>query len=251
MTTPKTVVKALRLLRLVAEQPGLTLAELSRAGDVPAPTAYRLLRALQDEDLLRLDPSRRYHLGAGCLLLGSQFLEGIDLRAEARSLLEGLVDETGETAHLGIPDGVDVLYVDKVDTRHPVRMYSRIGARSPMYSTAMGKALLAAADSELVERVIEKGLPRRTANTITDPHRFRTELERVRERGYAIDDIENEEGIRCVGAAILAGDDKPVGAISVSGPASRMTDQRLGEIANAVVHATRAVAERIGYEQGG
>lgn len=243
----KTVVKALTLLRLVANRPGLTLRELSRAAGVPPATAHRLLQGLQDQGLLRVDFDRRYRLGAECLALGSRFLEGIDLRTEARPYLERLVEATGETAHLGVVDGLDVLYLDKADTRHTVRMHSRIGARFPLYSTAMGKAMLAFGDPALVQKVIDQGLARRTANTITDPHRFRSELDRSHERGYAVDDIENEDGIRCVAAAVRADERHVVGAISVSGPASRMTDDRLDEIAESVTDATRQVAEHLGY----
>lgn len=250
MATPKTVGKALSLLNLVADRPGLTLSELSREAEVPAPTAHRLLRTLEDHGLLRHDSTNRYRLGSHCLALGSRFLEGVDLRTEAHPRLMWLVEVTGETAHLGVPDGIEVLYVDKVETRHPVRMYSRIGARSPMHSTAMGKAMLAFGEPELVQRVIESGLPRRTPETITDPARFREELERTRERGYAIDDIENEDGIRCVGAPILADQTQPVGAVSVSGPASRMTDQTLSQIGGAVVQAASAVSSGLGYRGG-
>jgi DNA-binding IclR family transcriptional regulator len=250
VSTPKTVGKALALLNLVADRPGLTLSELSREAELPPPTAHRLLRTLEVHGLLRQDPTNRYRLGSHCLSLGSRFLEGVDLRSEAHPRLTWLMEVTGETAHVGVPDGVEVVYVDKVETRHPVRMFSRIGARSPMHSTAMGKAILAFGEPELVQRVIDAGLPRRTPNTITERRRFRTELKRTRERGYAIDDIENEEGIRCVGAPILAEQVHPVGAISVAGPASRITGQRLTEIANAVVEAAAAVCDRLGQRRG-
>lgn len=251
VSTPKSVGKALALLNLVADRPELTLSELSREAELPPPTAHRLLRTLEDHGLLRQDTTNRYRLGSHCLSLGSRFLEGIELRSEAHPCLTWLVEVTGETAHVGVPDGVEVVYVDKVETRHPIRMYSRIGARSPMHSTAMGKAMLAFGDPELVQRVIDAGLPRRTPNTITDPRRFRTELNKTRERGFAIDDIENEEGIRCVGAPILAEKMHPVGAVSVSGPASRVTGQRLSAIARSVVEAGAAVSDRLGYRRGG
>jgi DNA-binding IclR family transcriptional regulator len=250
VSVPTTVVKALNLLNFVADRPGLTLTEISRAAHLPAPTVHRLLRSLCAEGLVRLDCEHRYHLGSHCLALGSRFLESIDLRGEAQPHLEQLVERTGETAHLGVPEGTDVLYLAKVDTHHPVRMYSRIGARSPMHSTAMGKAILAFGDGRLVERVIDHGLVRRTPNTITDPDRFRSELDRTRARGYAIDDIENEDGIRCVGAPVLTDERHPVGAISASGPASRMTDHLLGDIAVAVMEVAREVAERLGYRKG-
>jgi IclR family acetate operon transcriptional repressor len=244
---PKTVAKALALLGLVADMPGRTLAELSRAADVPAPTALRLLRALQEESLVRTDNELRYWLGGRCLVLGARFLEAIDLRSEARPYLEKLVGEHDETAHLGVPEGTRVVYVDKVETGRPVRMFSRIGASIDMHSTAMGKAILAVGDERLVEQVIDRGLHRKTPNTITDPLRLRSELDRIRARGFAIDDIENEEGIRCAAAAVVAADGSPLGALSISGPAQRITDERLVEIGRSLITASGDLSATLGY----
>lgn len=248
-SAPKTVLKALSLLSLVAETPNLTLSELGRKAGVPAPTALRLLRGLQEASLVQVDEAGRYRLGVGCLVLGSTYLESFDLRTEARSELERLAEETGETVHLGVPDGTEVVYLDKVETSHSVRMYSRVGAASPMYSTGIGKAILAHADPELIEEVVEGGMPSRTSHTITDPDELGVDLERVRKRGYAIDDIENEEGIRCVAAAVLRGDGSPVAALSISGPASRITEERLASLGEAVVGVAQRLSAGLGYQR--
>lgn len=248
--TPKTVHKAIRLLREVTQQPGATLQELATAADVPTATAHRLLGALAAEDLVRTTDAHAYHLGGYCLVLGSTYLADIDLRTEARPVLEGLVAESGETAHLGVLSGTTMVYVDKVDTNHPVRMYSRVGAVSPVYCTGMGKAVLAWADGETFDRVVAAGLERRTPNTITDPERLRSELERIRDRGFSIDDIENEDGIRCAGAAIRGNDGRPLGAISIAGPASRMPEARLYEVGELVAEAARTLSAKFGYEEG-
>lgn len=236
------------MLNVVAEHPNLTLSELGRQAGVPAPTALRLLRALQEESLVQVDREGRYRLGSHCLVLGSTYLESFDLRAEARPELERLVEDTGETVHLGVPEGTEVIYVDKVETPHSVRMYSRIGAASPMHSTGIGKAILANSDEELVKEVIAAGLPRRTPNTITHPDRFRAELERVRRTGFAIDDIENEDGIRCAAAAILTADGNPLAAVSVSGPATRMTEERMPKLGEAVMDVAVRLSARLGYQ---
>jgi DNA-binding IclR family transcriptional regulator len=250
MAGPATVTKALMLLNLVADRPGLTLTEISKRTEVPTATAHRLLRTLRDQGLVRVDAGSRYHLGSHCLYLGARFLEEVDLRAEAERHLQGLVEATGETAHFGVPDGAEVVYLAKVDSPQPVRMYSRIGARVPMYCTAMGKAALAFSDSAMVDRVVEKGLVRRTANTITDRTRLEAELQKTRTRGWAVDDIENEDGIRCVAAPVLVEEHQPVGAISVSAPAERMSHQRIGEVATAVVAAAKQVAAGLGNREG-
>ena len=249
--TPKTVHKALRLLRAVTALQGSSLSELARATEVPVATAHRLLRALEEEGLVQQADDQTFRLGSYCVVLGSSYLANVDLRSEARPLLERLVAETGETAHLGILTGLEIVYVDKVETTHPVRMYSRVGALSPLHSTGMGKALLAASGDDLVGRVIAAGLKRRTANTITNPDRLRAELERVRDRGFAIDDVENEEGIRCAGAAVIGADGSPLAALSVAGPASRMPEERLFEVGQQVAATARALSERFGYDIGG
>jgi DNA-binding IclR family transcriptional regulator len=250
VTAPGTVTKAMALLNRVAERPGRTLTELAKDADLPAPTAHRLLRALLGEGLVRMDPSNRYHLGSHCLYLGTRFLDDVDLRSEAEPHLQALVDDTGETAHLGVADGVDVVYLAKVDSPHAVRMFSRIGGRMPMYCTAMGKAMLAFSDAAAVQRVIDGGLAPRTPNTITTPARLTEELARTRERGWSIDDIENEDGIRCVAAPILVDDQRPVGAISVSAPEGRLSHDRVGEVADAVRTAADRVAAALGYQGG-
>lgn len=246
---PKTVLKALSLLNLVAANPYLTLSELGRRAGVPAPTVLRLLRALQEESLVEVDRDGRYRLGVHCLVLGSTYLENFDIRAEARAELERLAEETGETVHLGVPDRTEVIYVDKVETSHSVRMYSRVGAASPMYSTGIGKAILAYAGSELLDAVIAAGIPRRTPNTITEPGRLREELKRVRDRGYSVDNIENEDGIRCAAAAVLRADGTPLAAVSVSGPDTRITQDRLPALGEAVVAVAERLSSRLGYER--
>lgn len=245
--TPKTFHKTIRLLQLVAERPGMTLAELSDHAGTPVATTHRLLRALEESELVRVGVGHTYRLGSACLKLGSAYLHDLDLRAEVHPALERLVAETGETAHLGILDGVQIVYVDKVETSHSVRMYSRVGATGPAHSTGMGKAILAWSDDSVIRRVVDAGLAVRTANTITNPERLAEELERIRVRGFSIDDIENEEGIRCVGAPIRGADGSVLGAISVAGPAARLTESKLYGFGTQVRDAAAAVSQTFGF----
>jgi DNA-binding IclR family transcriptional regulator len=249
-TGAKGLVKGLALLRATAENPaGLGLAELSRATGVPKPTALRLLGPLLDYGLLRVTPDGRYRLGPECLVLGSIARESLDLREVARDLLRGLGDRTGETIHLGVRDGVRVVYIDKVESPHSLRMASRIGAGNPLYSTGLGKAILAFSGEEVVEAVIEAGLERRTAHTITAPGELRAELGRIRERGFAVDDVENEDGIRCVAAPVFDDEGEAVASISVTGAEYRLTHEHAVAIAPEVRAAALELSRRIGYRQ--
>jgi DNA-binding IclR family transcriptional regulator len=133
-----------------------------------------------------------------------------------RDVLQRLAAQTSETVHLALADFPSIVYVDKVDSPHPVRMFSRIGNQQPAYSTSVGKAMLAHASTETVEMVISNGMPARTSQTIITADRLRKELAVIRERGYSIDDIENEEGIRCVAAPIFDQSGTSLSGISVS-----------------------------------
>jgi DNA-binding IclR family transcriptional regulator len=244
----KTLVKALRLLEAIAHRPeGLTLAEASRLADLPKPTAHRVLGPLVDAHLLRVDSAGAYRLGAQCLVLGTAFLEGLDLREEAREVMSELVERTGETCHLGVLDGTRIVYIEKVESSHAVRMYSRVGRTNPVHSTGLGKAMLAFCDEQVIEGVVSAGLRRRTARTITDAEEFRAELEGIRRRGYAVDNVENEEGIRCVAAPVRDHTGRVIAGISVAGPQYRLTLEQVSDIAVLVRKATDELSSRMGY----
>ena len=246
MAAPKTVTKALGLLELVRVNPGQRVTELAAASGVPLPTCSRLLAALTEARLIR----RRnglYELGPHCLALADSFREVFNLDHDAHVHLQHLAEITGETAHIGVLDHIDCVYVDKVDSPQSVRMYSKVGARSPLHSTGIGKALLSAAPDGLFQRVCEAGLARRTPNTITDPDRLWEELNVIRERGYAIDDVENEEGIRCVAAPVRGADDIAVAAVSVAGPDTRLSMSILPEIGLQVMSVADDLADLVGF----
>jgi DNA-binding IclR family transcriptional regulator len=248
----KTLVKALRILASVAAHPeGLTLSDLSRICRLPKPTAHRVLGVLVQGGMLRLEADGGYRLGPECLVLGTAFLENLDLRDRAREILYDLVDRTGETCHLGVLDGVRVVYIEKVESNHAIRMASRVGRTNPAYSTGMGKAMLAFSPEEHVEAVIAAGLEQRTPRTITDPGRLRSELAMIAKRGYAIDDVENEEGIRCIAAPVFNHEHAVVAGISIAGPEFRLSLGRLVEMAEDVRGAARELSRRAGWPDDG
>ncbi|WP_028924663.1 IclR family transcriptional regulator [Pseudonocardia acaciae] len=226
---------------------GSTLTELASVLELNKSTLLRLLAPLRDARLVEQDgETGRYRLGWRTAQLGQAYLERLDLRAVAQDVLHGLMADTGETAHLVIADLPDVVYVDKVDTPQPVRMYSRIGVRQPAYCTAVGKAMLAHAGEDAVRSVVERGMPPRTPNTHTTEVGLRAELTTVREHGYAVDEIENEPDIRCVGAPIFDHTGAATCAVSVSGPATRVTRERVGELGRLVLAAAADISRRLG-----
>jgi IclR family acetate operon transcriptional repressor len=242
--------RALRLLDYVAENgPGdaITLSRAAADLGLSASTVLRLAAPLIDERLLSRDPATgTFRLGDGVLRLGQQFLEGLDLRQVAAPYLRALLKIVGETCHLVIPDGLEVVYIDKVEAFSSVRMASRIGRRMPMQSTAVGKAIIAASGPELLRDVLESGLQPVTERSITEKDMFIAEIKGSRQRGYAIDDRQNEPEVRCVASVIFNHSEEVVGAISVSALSSRMSVRRVREVGPLVRRAGLQISTAMG-----
>ncbi len=193
-------------------------------------------------------------MGLKFVELGQTLLSQLDLRKEAEPFLRDLAERTKETIHLVILDRNEIVYIDKVETdRNPsgLKMASRIGLRNPAHSSAVGKMILANfSEEELQSFLREETLMRRTKNTITDPILLREHLKSVRKQGYAVDDEENEKGIRCVAAPIYNEIGKTVAAISITVPAFRVTKKTIQETLKKEVMATASkISERLGFRK--
>lgn len=223
-----------------------TLTEIATRTGLNRSTVSRLLQPLIDARLIDQEQaSGRYRLGPQTARLGQVYLEHFSVHDLAEPVLRSLVEESQETAHLGIRDGLDVVYVHKVESPLSVRTVSRIGSRQPLYSTAMGKTLLAHSDPSVMEAVMEHGMASRTEYTITDPEALADALRQVRSDGFAIDDQENECEIRCVGAPVFDHRGEVIAAISISGPATRMSVERLRLLGGRVVDAAEEISRRL------
>ncbi|MGA5699733.1 IclR family transcriptional regulator [Peterkaempfera bronchialis] len=226
---------------------GATLSELASGLSMNKSTLLRLLAPLCEVRLVEQDADTgRYRLGWRTAQLGQTYLERLDLRDTAHDVLEQLTANTGETTYLVIADLPEVVYLDKVDSLQPVRMYSRIGSRQSAHCTGVGKALLAHADADAVNAVIAHGLPQRTPRTHTTEAALRADLAVIRRRGYAVDDIENEPDIRCVAAPVFDHAGAAACAVSVSGPAGRVTAERVPELGALVAAAAEEISRRLG-----
>jgi DNA-binding IclR family transcriptional regulator len=215
-------------------------------------TAHRIAHVLESHGLLRrgLD-SNRYRLGLHLYDLGCQALDHVNIRDEARPFMTRIALEVGETVHLAVLDRAEVLYIERVEAQRSLTMGSKLGGRNPVYCTALGKAILAYSPAIEVEQILAAcRMEARTRNTFTSALALKRELERIRDRGYAIDDEEIEDGIRCVSAPILNPTNRAVAAISVSGPSSRITPNRFELIGKTVLKAAREVSAYIGHQDG-
>lgn len=247
----QTLDRALSTLLHVGESGprGLTLAECAVHLGYSKPTVHRILRTFHARGFLRLDRERGlYTLGVANLRLGMTFLEQLDLRAEALPVLREIGARTSETVHLGVLDGSDVVYIEKVESAHPVRMYSQVGHTMPAHSTGIGKAILAFLPEEELEGVLPQCLEARTPATITDRNALVEHLAETRRRGYSIDDVENEEGIRCVGAPVFDHTGAVCAGISIAGPASRLMRDGVPDLGRLVKDAAMRVSRRVGYD---
>ncbi|MFI9169328.1 IclR family transcriptional regulator [Streptomyces lincolnensis] len=243
--------RALGILMYLAENDthpqGASLTDLATGLGMSKSTVLRLVGPLREERLVDQDPeSGHYRLGPQNALLGQLYLERLDIRRTASPLLHQLAQDVREAVHLVSFDPPEIIYIDKVESPQAVRMHSRVGGRQPAYCTATGKAFLAHAADDVLHRVTAAGMPARTPATITSPEELRTELARIRERGYAVDDVENELDIRCVGAPVFDHSGAVVTAVSISGPASRVTHDRVKEIGVRVTETAQALTDRLG-----
>jgi len=253
----QTIERASSILDILGQSPhGITIRELSSRIKLPKATTHRLLSSLSYFGYVRQDArTRDYFLGFKLVELGQLLLDQLDLRREAEPFLRELAEKTRETVHMVFLDRNEIVYIDKVETEQHtggLKMASRVGLRNPVHSCAVGKVLMADLPEEVLERFI-KGitLSKRTVNTITDPGQLKEHLKSVRKQGYAVDEEENEKGIRCVAAPIFNETGKAVSAISISGPAFRVTKKVVQDILKKEVMETAAmISQRLGWFVG-
>ena len=234
-----------------AEEPELGVTELADRLDLHKSTVHRFLVNLEAAGLVeRNRHTARYRLGLRIFELGGLVLQQMSLWDEALPFLEGLVRDSGETGHLAVLDGGEAVYIEKVEARKALRIPSAIGRGYPAHATSLGKLLLAHLTADARDLVLaERGLSRCTPNTITGRDRLNTELDLIRSQGFAVDDEEYEEGLRCIGAPIVGHTGHVVAAIGIGGPVTRVTPQRVGELAELVMSAAASLSRRMGSEQ--
>ncbi|MBI5968744.1 MAG: IclR family transcriptional regulator [Deltaproteobacteria bacterium] len=242
------------ILDILGQSPqGISIRELSVKINLPKGTIHRLLSSLSYFGYVRQDlKTRNYFLGFKLVELGNILLSQLDLRKEAEPFLRDLSERTKETVHMVFLDRNEIVYIDKVETDHSssgLRMASKVGLRNPAHSCAVGKVLLShLSEVELNHLIKEKGLSKRTENTIVNSDQLREHLRSVRTQGYAIDDEENERGIRCVAAPIYNEAGKAMAAISISGPAFRITKKVIQErLKKEVVETAFQISQRLGF----
>jgi len=235
--------RTFRIVEGIKELEGATITELSGHVDLPKSTVLNHLKTLEQEEYV-IRRGDTYRLGLRFLELGEHTKNRLDLYYVAKPSVDKLAAETGELANLAVEEYGQGVYLHSAQGDQAVDLNHQVGKRKHLHDTAWGKAMLAFMPEEEVESVIDRhGLPARASNTITDPDVLAQELEAVRDRGYAFDDEESLEGLRCIGAPVQSKtDDRVIGAVSLSGPVSRFTGDRFREtLPQKVLDATNVI----------
>jgi DNA-binding IclR family transcriptional regulator len=244
-----TVAKAMGIVDILASKAevGVSLSELSLLIGMPKSTTHRYIATLQSVGLAERKGLDHYRLGTKVIELAGSFLAKSDLRIESQASLNELAEMTGETIHLAVASGTGVVYIAKIESKYALGMFSHIGARLPMHSTALGKAILAFSAPERLEAVLAEHPEARTPSTITSAKALKVEMVSIRSQGFALDNEENEIGICCVSAPIIDYTGTAIAAISISGPRERMDRERCIQLGPLLWETTQRVSRRQGF----
>lgn len=247
--TIRVLERALQVLSFFSHsRPELRLADFAPLG-LHKSTLYRLLEVMRAQRLVELDPATgQYRLGLRLFELGMLAVGRLELARSAQRALDALVERTGETAHLGVLDGGDVVSIGRAESPHALRMPGALGRRSPAHCTAIGKVLLAhQPEAEQRALVARTTFPALTRRTLVRPDQVLRELRAVRQRGYAIDDEEIYPGVRCVGAPVRDHTGTVVAAVSAAGPTTRLPREHFPRLAAEVLRAADEISRRLGF----
>ena len=246
----QSLVRAMTLLeRLSLTASGMTLTDLSQQLGMPSATTHRLLNTFEEMGYVGHDSTLGlWFIGLKTFSVGNAFLNRRDFIATARPYMRRLVDQSGETVNLAVIDDGEVVYVGQVQSPEMMRMIVKLGSRSPIHASGVGKTLLASMTEKGVSTILQrKGLARFTDRTIDNPADLRVELSHIRKLGYALDDEEHSVGLRCVAATIFDENGVALAGLSLSGPKARITDSRLTDLGAAI----RQMADEVTAALGG
>lgn len=245
MSEIQSLARGLKTLILMADaDDAVGVTELADQLEVNKATASRMFHTLKNYGFVeQARDGRRYQLGPALVRLSRAVIDRMPLRETAKPYLHKLVDVTGECAHLAIYAQGQALYIDQVESEATLRVNADVGHMAPLHCTALGKVLLAYGDYLLPE-----DLEMRTAATIITQEKLKDELQKIRAQGYAVDDEEYDQGVRCIAVPVFGFRDKLMGAIGISGPALRVNLDRIGKMADQVIGIGKELSEQLKFK---
>lgn len=246
--TIKSLDRAMEVFEYLSQAQGKPLTMLAdEMGQSPA-TVYRILVTLEGRGLVEFDHDEQvWHIGPRAFVIGARFLRRTSLVDRARPIMRKLMEDTGETANLGIEKEGAVLFLSQVETHASIRAFFPPGTLSPMHASGIGKALLAHMDADRLHRLLQTAqLSRFTDHSITDPVALQRNLETIRAKGYAVDNEEKNAGMRCIAAPVFDMNKEVIAGISVSGPTSRVSDSQIERLSRPVIAAARQLTLAVG-----
>ncbi len=248
----QSLTRALSILNVIASSPsGLKLTEISKALKLAPSTTHRMLTTLQEERYVQYDrDNTRWQIGIQAFVTGNCFLTSRDLVSVARPYMRRLMEENGETVNLAISEGDEVIYMAQVESREMMRVYSKPGNRVPLHCSGVGKAILMLMEDSEIERLsVQNGLSQLTEKTILSIPELIKELHLSRKLGFATDDEEHAVGLRCAASVVFNEYAEPFAALSISGPAARISSERLNELGKKVKSISAEITAALGGRQ--
>jgi IclR family acetate operon transcriptional repressor len=245
----QSLTRGLSILECLAKaEGGLTLTDVAHRAVLAPSTAHRLLATLEKMGFVyQAGDLGLWYVGLQAFTVGSSFLASRDFVAQSHPYMRRLMEQSGETANLGILDGTEAVFVDQVQCREMMRTIVKLGSRVPLHASGVGKAIFASLADEQIDAILKvKGLPRITENTITSPETMWASVRVIRQRGWSFDDEEHAVATRCVAAPIYDEHAEPLGAISLAGPSSRLPDVRIKQLGPLVAHTAEELTKRLG-----
>lgn len=247
-STLQSLDRALGVLDVLSRQHSASLTDVATRLGIPTATTHRILSTLQKRRFAEFDEAAQtWMVGIEAYRIGTSFLKRTNLLDISRPVMRALMNATGETANLAVPDGAEVVFVGQIETPNPIRAFFNHGTRTSMHASGTGKAILAAMPEDKVMALMQSsGLQDYTSRTLVTPAALLADLEKTRARGWSFDREERHEGMSCIGAVIFDSLGDPIAGVSISGPSNRFGDRQIDALGSQVAHAAAEISASIG-----
>ncbi|HZK54279.1 MAG TPA: IclR family transcriptional regulator [Desulfosporosinus sp.] len=252
--TVHSVDKALAVLEALGRVDEIGISDLNRELGIGKGTIHRLITTLRINGYVEQTETEKYRMSLKLFEMGNKVVNRLGIRKIANPYMEQIARDTKETVNLGVLDGGEVIYIERIESLEPLRMGLEVGTRVPVYCSALGRAIISYYTPDeinnILTSIVNKGrMTQRTENTVTDPKILMKRMQIIKEQGYSFEDEEIATGLRCVAAPIFNFTGKVVAAVSIASPKVRLTDEVLPEFVALLKKSTKEISIRLGYNK--